>query len=84
MASYSLTFAKGVRKDFKGIPRKDVERILGRITLLEENPRPPDSKKLVGSDSYRIRIGNYRVIYDIHDEVLVILVLKVGHRKNVY
>ena len=84
MASYRIEFAKGVRKDFKGIPRSDANRILEKIDSLSENPRPPESRKLTNDDSHRIRIGNYRVIYDIQDEVLVVLVLKVGNRKDVY
>ena len=84
MVSYRIEFAKGVRKDFKRLPKKDAERILKKIESLSENPRPPESKKLTNDDSHRIRIGNYRVIYDIQDQVLVVLVLKVGNRKDVY
>jgi len=84
MASYRIEFAKGVRKDFKGIPRHDANRILEKIDSLSENPRPPESKKLTNDESHRIRIGNYRVIYDIQDEVLIVLILKVGNRKDVY
>ena len=84
MVSYRIEFAKGVRKDFKRLPKKDAGRILKKIECLSENPRPPESKKLTNDDSHRIRIGNYRVIYDIQDQVLVVLVLKVGNRKDVY
>ena len=84
MASYRIEFAKGVRKDFKGIPKNDANRILKKIESLSENPRPPESKKLTNDDSHRIRIGNYRVIYDIQNDVLIVLVLKVGNRKDVY
>ena len=84
MASYRIEFAKGVRKDFKGIPKNDAERILKKIGSLSDEPRPLDSKKLTHDTSYRIRIGNYRVVYDIHDEVLLVLSIKVGHRKDVY
>jgi mRNA interferase RelE/StbE len=84
MALYRVEFAKGVRKDFKGIPRSDANRILQKIESLTVNPRPPESKKLTNDDSHRIRIGNYRVIYDIQDEVLLVLVVKVGNRKDVY
>jgi len=84
MASYRIEFAKGVRKDFKRIPNNDANRILKKIESLSENPRPPESKKLTNDDSHRVRIGNYRVIYDIQDNVLIVLVLKVGNRKDVY
>ena len=84
MASYRIEFAKSVRKDFKRIPKSDANRILRKIESLAENPRPPESKKLTNDNSHRIRIGNYRVIYDIEDEVLIVLILKVGNRKDVY
>lgn len=84
MASYKIEFATGVRKDFRKIPKQDATRILKRIERLAENPRPPDSKKLAGDDAMRIRIGTYRVIYEINDEVVLVLILRVGHRKNVY
>lgn len=84
MASYKIEFAKGIRKDFRGIPKLDADRILKKIESLSEDPRPSDSKKLTNDDSYRIRIGNYRVIYDIKDQILVVLVLKLGHWKDAY
>lgn len=84
MALYRIEFAKRVRKDFKGLPRDDANRILNKIESLSHNPRPPESKKLTNDESHRIRIGNYRVIYDIKDDVLIVLVLKVGNRKHVY
>ena len=59
-------------------------RILSRIELLAENPRPPGAIKLTGQDAYRIRIGDYRVIYAIADKQLVVLVVDVGHRWDVY
>ena len=84
MELYSIEFAKSVRKDFKGIPKKDAERILGRIDSLSRDPRPPDSKKLTNEDAYRIRVGSYRVIYEVRDQVLIVLILKLGHRKDIY
>jgi mRNA interferase RelE/StbE len=84
MGLFRIEFAKAVRKDFKKLPKTDAESILKRIESLSENPRPPESKKLTNDDSHRIRVGNYRVIYDIRDAVLVVLVLKVGNRKDVY
>lgn len=84
MASYRIEFAKSVRKDFKRIPKNDADRILKKIESLAENPRTPESKKLTNDNSHRIRIGNYRVIYDIEDEVLIVLILRIGNRKDVY
>jgi len=84
MASYKVVFSKKVRKDFKKIPESDVNRILEEIKLLADNPFPMNSKKLKGEELFRVRIGNYRVIYSIIDEQMIISVVKVGHRKNVY
>ena len=84
MESYKVEFAKSVRKDFKKIPPLDAGRILNAIYGLAENPSPPSSKKLKGEKLYRIRIGNYRVIYEIQDERLLVTVIKLGHRKDVY
>lgn len=84
MASFRIEFAASVRKDFRNIPKQDVARILKRIEALAENPRPPDSKKLSGDDAMRIRVGVYRIIYEVRNDLLIILILKVGHRKDAY
>jgi mRNA interferase RelE/StbE len=59
-------------------------RVLSRLGGLERNPRPPDVQKLKGRDAWRIRVGDYRVIYEIHDRVSQIIVITVGHRWEVY
>lgn len=84
MASYKLVFKKSVSKDFRPIPNKDVARILQRLEPLQENPRPVGSEKLSGQERYRIRQGVYRIIYEVSDELVVVTVVKVGHRKHVY
>ncbi|HMO52574.1 MAG TPA: type II toxin-antitoxin system RelE/ParE family toxin [Kiritimatiellia bacterium] len=84
MASFKIEFATSVRKDFRNIPKQDAARILKRIEGLAGNPRPPDSKKLSGDDAMRIRIGVYRVIYEIRNDALIVLILRVGHRKDIY
>lgn len=84
MANYKLVFRKSVSKDLRSIPNKDVARILQRLESLQENPRPADSEKLSGQERYRIRQGVYRVVYEVQDELLVVTVVKVGHRKQVY
>lgn len=84
MASYRVEFATSVRKDFRNIPKQDATRIIKRIEGLAENPHPSDSKKLSGDNAMRIRIGVYRVIYEIRNDILLVLVLKVGHRKDIY
>ncbi len=84
MASYRLTFKKSVTKDFRSISKDDVSRILMRIKALADDPRPVGSEKLSGQERYRVRQGVYRIVYEIQDEELVIIVVKVGHRREVY
>ena len=84
MASYRLTLKKSVTKDFRSIPNDDVSRILMRIKALADDPRPVGSEKLSGQERYRVRQGVYRIVYELKDEELVITVVKVGHRREVY
>ncbi len=84
MGRYSIELVRSIRKDLRRIARKEVSKILKAIQSLADNPRPASSKKLTNEELYRIRIGNYRLLYEINDERLIVLVVKVGHRKNVY
>jgi mRNA interferase RelE/StbE len=84
MASYEVVFKASVSKDLRPLPRKDVQRILDAIRSLAANPRPPQSRKLAGEDKYRLRCGDYRILYQIEDRILTVCVVKVGHRKDVY
>lgn len=84
MATYELRFKASVAKDLRGLPKSDIERILAKIEMLKADPRPPGSEKLSGDEKYRIRQGDYRILYSIDDEQIVIEVVKVGHRKDVY
>ncbi len=84
MASYSLAFKKSVAKDLRSIPNKDVHRILKRIDTLCENPRAEGCVKLSNLERYRVRQGVYRIIYEIQDNELIILVVKIAHRSQIY
>ncbi len=85
MAKYKVVLKSSAVKEIESVPRKkDRQRIIKRIGLLAENPRPPGSTKLSGYDRYRIRMGSYRIVYGIEDDALVVYVVKVGHRRNVY
>ena len=84
MAGYRVFFKESVRNDFNSIPKKDLKKILKRIELLSENPRPSGCEKLTGKDRYRLRQGRYRIVYAIRDDELSIWVVKVGHRKDIY
>jgi len=83
MASYELAFKKSVAKDLRGFPKQDVKRIMQRIRLLMGEPRPIGCEKLSGEERYRIRQGAYRIIYEVEDKRLIVLVVKVGHRRDV-
>jgi mRNA interferase RelE/StbE len=84
MASYELVFKKSVAKDLRAFPKQDVKRILERIRAIAENPRPPGCEKLSGRDRYRVRQGVYRIVYEIADTELIVLIVKIGHRGDVY
>ena len=84
MEPYRIVVKQSVSKDLRKIPKKDVKRILSAIQTLAENPRPPQSKKLSGQERYRLRQGSYRFLYSIEDENLVVCVVKVGNRRDVY
>lgn len=84
MASYELAFKKSVAKDLRAIPKEDVKRILQRIRALADDPRPAGCEKLSGRERYRIRQGAYRIIYGIQDRELLVLIVKIGHRREVY
>ncbi|MFY9369264.1 MAG: type II toxin-antitoxin system RelE/ParE family toxin [Desulfomonilia bacterium] len=84
MAAYNIFFKRSVEKDFESIPRKDLKKILDRIQLLAEDPRPAGCEKLTGRERYRVRQGRYRIVYSIQDNELTIWVVKVGHRKDAY
>jgi len=85
--SYKVRIAEKLEKTLARIGKKDRERIFDRISLLESDPRPKESKKLKGQNKatiYRIRSGNYRILYTIEDEILLVLVVDIDHRKNIY
>jgi len=84
VAGYSIFFKDSVRKDLDSIPGNDLRRIMERIAGLADNPRPAVCEKLSGQEKYRIRQGNYRIIYSIRETELTVWVVKVGHRREVY
>ena len=84
MASYSLAFKRSVAKDLRKIPNKDVKRLLKCIDTLRDNPRAEGCIKLSSQERYRVRPGIYRVIYEIRESELIVMVIKVAHRGAVY
>ncbi|VFN00266.1 MAG: mRNA interferase RelE/StbE [Candidatus Kentron sp. G] len=81
---YTVTFKKSVAKDLRALPNRDVARILKRIDSLTEDPRTKGCIKLSGQERYRVRQGEYRIIYEIRDDRLIVHVVKVAHRARVY
>jgi mRNA interferase RelE/StbE len=81
---YQVIIPKTVRKELDRLPDDVARRIMARLTGLETDPRPADVKKLKGRGAWRIRVGDYRVIYEIHDRVLQVIVVTIGHRREVY
>ena len=84
MARYELRIKASVAKDLHDLPKADVRRIVERIVCLREDPRPFGCEKLSTMERYRIRQGNYRIIYEIFDGEIVVEIVKIGHRRDVY
>ncbi|HET6546286.1 MAG TPA: type II toxin-antitoxin system RelE/ParE family toxin [Rhodanobacteraceae bacterium] len=84
MARFELRIKRSVAKDLSRLPKADNRRIVARIRALAEDPRPQGCEKLAGRESYRIRQGNYRVVYTIDDDRVIVEVVRVGHRGDVY
>lgn len=85
MSRYRIEFLKTAQKEFRKLPKEVQQRIAAKIDALQVDPYPPDSKKLKnGHGRFRVRVGDYRVIYRPEDDELIILVIKVGHRRDVY
>jgi mRNA interferase RelE/StbE len=81
---YSVYVTKTVQKQLAKLPNTIADRLETKMLALENDPRPPGAVKLTGRDAYRIRVGDYRFIYDIQDAVLIVDILKVAHRKDIY
>jgi mRNA interferase RelE/StbE len=84
MGRYKIVLRKSVTRDLRAIPKQDLRRILAAISELSEEPRPAGMEKLSGQEKCRVRQGNYRIIYEIRDDEVVVVVVKVGHPKYVY
>jgi len=84
--SYQITIRKKALKELELLPKKTNEKIVLVIDALSENPRPQGCKKLKGEEEYlwRIRVGDYRIIYTIEDSIKIIDIRRIGHRRNIY
>jgi mRNA interferase RelE/StbE len=85
VAAYRIFIKPSARKELDAVgSRDDRRRLVARIQSLANDPRPPGCRKLSGAEKYRVRQGNYRIIYTIEDDRLIVLVVQVGHRQVVY
>jgi mRNA interferase RelE/StbE len=84
VAGYNIFIKKSAARELEGLAKKDLRKVLERIGTLGEDPRPAGAEKLAGVDLWRIRQGNYRIVYSIEDDTLTIWIVKVGHRREVY
>ena len=83
--SYNILIKKKAVKSLESLPQIEIVKINECTQQLKTNPRPPKCKKLASKDElYRIRVGNYRIIYNIQDKNLIVDIIKIGHRKSVY
>ncbi|HRU06450.1 MAG TPA: type II toxin-antitoxin system RelE/ParE family toxin [Candidatus Brocadiia bacterium] len=82
--TYSVSILRRAQAQLARIDRQDQDRVIDAVRALGENPRPQGCRKMSGRPAWRIRVGSYRVIYEIHDDRLLVLVITVGHRKDAY
>jgi len=84
VANYRLLIKPSAAKELEGVPAKDQHRIIRRMAALAKDPRLPGCEKLSGQEKYRVRQGDYRILFAVDDEELTVVVVKIGHRRDVY
>jgi mRNA interferase RelE/StbE len=84
LIKYQIVVLPAAEKSLSKLPKRMQVRIQGVITTLASNPVPPVSKKLVGRDSYRLRVSDYRIVYSIHENILTVKIISIGHRREIY
>ena len=86
MKKYEVVFSKVAAKELRNLPNEEIKRVYSKSRKLEANPRPSGCKKLVGEkeDLWRIRVGDYRIIYTINDVISIVDIRRIGHRRDVY
>lgn len=84
MANYRIAIKRSAAKELEELPTKDRRRIVRKIRRLGDEPRPPGCEKLSAQERYRLRQGDYRILYEVDDEDLLVTVVRIGHRGDVY
>jgi mRNA interferase RelE/StbE len=82
--TYRLVIAKQAKKTLEKLDARSLNRVRIALDLLAENPRPPKSLKLSGMDGYRVRVGDYRILYEIQDELIIVFVFRIAHQRDAY
>ena len=82
--NYRIEIKRSAQKEIQSLPKKEAQRIVAKIQQLSLDPRGADAKKLSALEQYRVRVGQYRILYEINDAVLLILIVRVANRKEVY
>ena len=81
---YRVEIKVSAAREIEALPRCDRERVIARIGALADDPRPPGCERLTSQERYRVRQGDYRIVYSIEDDILIVWIVKVGHRRDVY
>ena len=84
MSRYRIEVRPAAQRSLRKLDPQIAKRIQGAISLLSDDPRPPNSRKLRGRDAFRVRVGDYRIIYTVEDDVLLVVVVTLGHRRDIY
>jgi mRNA interferase RelE/StbE len=85
VSKYEVEIARRAVRALAALPRREQQRVRAAIDLLTDDPRPPASRKLAGEDNaYRVRVGDYRIVYEVFDTRLIVHVVRIGHRRDVY
>ena len=83
-ASYSVVIKRSAERELRKLPKQDLRRVVTRIQGLAREPRPPGCEKLSDQERYRLRQGDYRIVYAVNDEMRTVEVVRIGHRREVY
>jgi mRNA interferase RelE/StbE len=84
LSRYRIELRPAASRSLRKLDPQIKRRVQGAIALLADDPRPPNSKKLKGRDAWRVRVGDYRVIYTVEDGVLLVVIVSLGHRRDIY
>ena len=84
MVNYKIEIKRSASKEIEKLPKSVLKRVLNKIQSLGREPRPSGCKKLTADEKYRVRVGDYRILYSIENDKLMIYIVKVGHRKKIY